>query len=173
MELSQKIKQKRKTERLSAEALAEKLGFKKANIYKWEKGSKPSDPEEFQKLMEWLDGKLENVPRDTQHKVLRDPDVEYIQEASISPDILTGKLLASMEREISRLQKDLDLSLGEMRHNILMTRAMQMTTQDLLVELLAKQSKKDPGLVGADVGIKNGENYLKLKEEGNFAYVGK
>lgn len=47
---------------MSAEDLARKLGLKKENIYKWEKGSKPQDPEEFEKIMNWLNN-LENIPR--------------------------------------------------------------------------------------------------------------
>ena len=53
------IRDKRKAEKLSAEALAMKLGVDKENLYKWEKGTKPSDPEDFIKISNWL----ENVPR--------------------------------------------------------------------------------------------------------------
>ncbi len=62
MGLGLRIKEKRKKERLSAEDLALKLDLKKDNIYKWERGSKPSDPEDYKKIMEWL----ENVPRETE-----------------------------------------------------------------------------------------------------------
>lgn len=32
------------------------------NIYKWEKGTKPSDPNEYRRLIDWLEGKLEAIP---------------------------------------------------------------------------------------------------------------
>lgn len=89
---------------------------------------------------------------------------------------IKDKLIASLEREVVRLKSDLDLSLGEMRHNILMNRAMQGVTQDLVIEVLAKQNKLSEEQLKdfrAAVGIKNGESYLKLKEEGKFAYAGK
>lgn len=56
------IKAKRKRERLSAEDLALKLGLKKENIYKWERGSTPSDPEEYKIIQDWLNN-LESIPK--------------------------------------------------------------------------------------------------------------
>lgn len=61
--LGDRIKEKRQQARLSAEDLALKLGLKKENIYKWERGSKPSDPEEYKKVTDWLNN-LEYVPRE-------------------------------------------------------------------------------------------------------------
>ena len=61
MKIGEQIKNKRKQERLSAEDLAIKLGLKKENIYKWEKGATPSDPKEYLKVQEWLNNS-ENGP---------------------------------------------------------------------------------------------------------------
>jgi transcriptional regulator with XRE-family HTH domain len=55
------IREKRKREGLTVEALAERLSVSKENLYKWEKGTKITDPQSFLKLQEWL----ENVPRST------------------------------------------------------------------------------------------------------------
>lgn len=55
------IKDKRKELGLSAKELAEIIGVKEGNIYKWEKGTKPHDPENFLKIQNWLSGKTETV----------------------------------------------------------------------------------------------------------------
>ncbi len=62
MNIGQQIKEKRKKDRISAEDLAIKLNLKKENIYKWERGSTPSNPEEFQRINDWLTGKVDQIP---------------------------------------------------------------------------------------------------------------
>lgn len=59
------IRRKRKASKLSAQGLADLLNVEKHNVYKWEKGHKPNDPEEYLRLESWLSGKVENVPRGT------------------------------------------------------------------------------------------------------------
>jgi len=73
------------------------------------------------------------------------------------------KYIASLERENARLQKDLDLSLGEVRHNLLLSRAIAETNQELLIELLAKQRKTSVEEVALEVSKANGERYQKMK----------
>lgn len=48
---------------LSAPELAQILGVKKANLYKWEKGHHPHNPVDFLKVEKWLAEKIESVPR--------------------------------------------------------------------------------------------------------------
>lgn len=83
-------------------------------------------------------------------------------------DSVKDKYIASLERENNRLQKDLELSLGELRHNILLARAVSETTQDLLIEFLAKQNKQKKEDFAFEVGKANGEKYKTLKEEGSY-----
>jgi transcriptional regulator with XRE-family HTH domain len=66
LDLKDQIRKKRKALRLSAEDLATLIGVNKENIYKWEKGTKPSNPEDYIKLMNWLKGTLENIPKNDQ-----------------------------------------------------------------------------------------------------------
>ena len=61
----QEIRSKRKSLGLSANDLALKINVKLDNLYKWEKGAKPQDPEDYLKLMNWYNGKLESVPHET------------------------------------------------------------------------------------------------------------
>lgn len=60
MKIGEQIKNKRLRERLSAEDLAIRLNVKKENIYKWERGSTPSDPEVYARVQDWLTDKVEN-----------------------------------------------------------------------------------------------------------------
>lgn len=71
------IKNKRKREGLSAEALAAKLNVTEGKIYKWEKGHNPSDPEEYLRLKEWLDEKLENV---THENIVEEKKATYLSK---------------------------------------------------------------------------------------------
>lgn len=96
-------------------------------------------------------------------------DVTVVEDATDYKD----KYIASLERENARLQKDLDLSLGEVRHNILLSRATAEVTQNLVIEFLAKQRKMTWEELAVEVGKLNGERYQRIKEEGSFAYVGK
>lgn len=49
-----KIREKRRSLGLSAEALADILNVEPGNIYKWEKGHRPRNPEELMKVEKWL-----------------------------------------------------------------------------------------------------------------------
>lgn len=55
------IKKKRKDLKLSAKKLAALIQVDEGNIYKWEKGHKPHDPEDFLKIQAWLSEKTETV----------------------------------------------------------------------------------------------------------------
>jgi len=64
----QEIKAKRIELKLSAPQLGARLGIDPENIYKWEKGTKPSDPDDYKKIekfvlegLEYLES-MEDVP---------------------------------------------------------------------------------------------------------------
>jgi transcriptional regulator with XRE-family HTH domain len=61
----EEIRKKRKQSGLSVEELADLLKVNKDNLYKWEKGIKPSRPEDYLAIENWLNKILENVPRET------------------------------------------------------------------------------------------------------------
>jgi len=91
--IGERIKEKRKAERLSAQDLAIKLKLRKENIYKWERGSTPSNPEDYKKIMDWLNN-LENVPRNTMPgKSGADLETGTVQE----PEAIYGKKQELME----------------------------------------------------------------------------
>lgn len=48
------IRVKRRALGLSAERLSAILGVKKDNLYKWEKGHRPNDPDEYLRVEKWL-----------------------------------------------------------------------------------------------------------------------
>jgi transcriptional regulator with XRE-family HTH domain len=63
LSLGEEIKAKRKNDGLSAEALANLIGVSMDNIYKWEKGTRISNPEDYEKIKAWLSGNLETIPK--------------------------------------------------------------------------------------------------------------
>lgn len=66
MHIGLKIKEKRLKEGLSVPKLAAKIAVREANLYKWEAGTKPSDPEDYRKISEYLEEKQEGFPREKQ-----------------------------------------------------------------------------------------------------------
>lgn len=58
----EQIREKRKKEGLSVDELAEKLKVPVQSLYKWEKGTRPNNPEHYTKLERWLEKGLESVP---------------------------------------------------------------------------------------------------------------
>lgn len=91
------IRLTRKKRGLSAEKLAEVLGTSKDNIYKWEKGHRPQSGEAYQKVENWLGGKLENVPRETEST---DRGIDTLMQAVLN---LTesNKILAESNRVLA------------------------------------------------------------------------
>jgi transcriptional regulator with XRE-family HTH domain len=166
----------RESKRWTQTDMANKLGVSMRQYQKYEEGKFPKFKGDVAKSIDVILGTNlydliyeQNVPHET---MAEEEELEitgyrekYIESLKRERDAL--------ERENKRLQKDLDLSLGELRHNILLARAVSETTQELVVEYLEKGNKKKIVELIDTVGIKNLERYQKLKEEGNFPYVGK
>lgn len=100
------IRAKRKSLHLSAEALAELLGVKKENIYKWERGTRPSDPDIYLKIETWLrEGpELSNVPHETSKngKILRSEVPEALKEL-----LESNRSLAETNRDLVSLLRQM------------------------------------------------------------------
>lgn len=90
LDLGKKIKNKRKEDNLSAKDLAELLKVPMDRIYKWEKGARPSDPQDFILITKWLDGHLEGEPN---KKIAIDYDKE-----SMAKDLIQLKAIVKMLR---------------------------------------------------------------------------
>lgn len=139
-------------------AIAEATGHSKSNVSKYL--NRKLEPSEA-----FLNAFYEKFPKEGK-KVSRETNGFAVETYPISNDALKDELIAALKRENSRLQKDLDFSLGALRHNALLARAVAETNQDLLIELLAKQRKQDFDSIAVEVGKENHEKYEKLKEEG-------
>lgn len=121
MELSERIKQRRKALRLSAEAASTIVGVSKDNWYKWEKGSQPSNPEDYKRLLQWL-----NEGQDT--------------------EILSGKTLSEFMQLVEEKQvsyaaaiKVLTLEVLQLKH---LTTGGSLSALSLELERLMQQEGK-------------------------------
>lgn len=143
--------------------LAEATGESKGNVSKYlNKRLEPSES-----FLKRYYAKFPKSSTNVSHEtIMKESDAFY-------GNAYKDKYIQSLERENARLQKDLDLSLSEARHNALLTRAIAETTQELLIEFLAGKNKKAYEVLADSASIKNGEKYKRMKEEGNFAHVGK
>ncbi|MFT3679809.1 MAG: helix-turn-helix transcriptional regulator [Ferruginibacter sp.] len=119
--IGQKIKDFRKVKRLSVKAFAEKYGFKQDSVYKWQKGTKPSDPEEYKKL----ESILENNPKG---KSLDDED--FNPDQSLNDLIATNRKLADAHYEMALAHKELALANNKHADNNAALINRLVTTED-------------------------------------------
>lgn len=132
------------------------LNVSDKSIRNWKKGGNPSK-ETFRLIQEMY------------KKHEQGTNLALIHAAGDDKELII-KLL---QRENERLQRDLQLSLGELRHNILLTRAIVEVNQDCMIEILAKQRKMSISDVALEKNRANYEKFEILKAEGSFSYVGK
>lgn len=150
------IREKRKLLGLSAEELAVILRVTEGKIYKWEKGHKPSDPQEYLRLMEWMGKELENVP----------PATEPTQNSNISNH--TEEYISLLKAENLRLKNDLQVNLSELKEKLLLVRAICITNQFFLAEVVAKQRKQDFDQVRTEISKANSDTVERLKKADRF-----
>jgi phage repressor protein C with HTH and peptisase S24 domain len=96
MEIGKRLKEFRKKKKIKMPAIAAATGISKENLYKWEKGTKPSDFGLYNKLVEYLN-EMENVP----DQVSEDPKLNGAQKTkSSATSFLTGIFLAQDEEPL-------------------------------------------------------------------------
>lgn len=124
--LGEKIKEKRKKERLSAADLAIKLGLSLANIYKWESGARPSNPDDYKKLTDWLNNSESGRKN---------------EEPASKEDFFLNKYIKTLEDNNQFLQKMVETSLI----SIVETQQAQLSHQKALAWYQAhRASEGDP-----------------------------
>lgn len=74
-----RLKEFRERTRIRMPEIAKETGISKENLYKWEKGTKPSDINEYNKLKDYLD-KMDNT-----HNLVSEPEVIYGKSSNQSP----------------------------------------------------------------------------------------
>jgi transcriptional regulator with XRE-family HTH domain len=95
MEIGKRLKEFRKKKKIKMPAIAAATGISKENLYKWEKGTKPSDFDQYSKLVEYLDN-MENAP----DQVLEDPKLNGTKKAKTSSSFLNGIFLSQDEESL-------------------------------------------------------------------------
>ena len=96
MEIGKRLKEFRKKKKIKMPAIAAATGISKENLYKWEKGTKPSDFGLYNKLVEYLN-EMENVP----DQVSEDPKLNGTRKTkSSAASFLTGIFLAQDEEPL-------------------------------------------------------------------------
>jgi transcriptional regulator with XRE-family HTH domain len=97
MEIGNRLKEFRKRKNIKMPAVAAATGISKENLYKWEKGTKPSDFKLYNKLVEYLD-KMENAPDYVYEEPKSNGAAHHKQSA---PSLLTGILLSRDDEALS------------------------------------------------------------------------
>jgi predicted transcriptional regulator len=105
------IRKKRELFGLTAGQLADLLQVKRANLYKWEKGHKPTDPEDYLKLERWLNGELENVLKKNGKEEKKKPEMP--KDTPAFEDLLVQ--LMTKQNHLMEMQNQI---LSETRENL-------------------------------------------------------
>lgn len=140
------IRKKRKSLGLTAGELADLLSVDRANLYKWEKGHKPTDPEDYIKLERWLKGELENVLNNNSLK----PSIVTEGGDIAQPTNLYERLIAAEEarrKEVEdrriRAEKQADEYLQIIKDNLTALLLSSSKSQELLLKIWDEQTSDD------------------------------
>jgi transcriptional regulator with XRE-family HTH domain len=96
MEIGKRLKEFRKRKNIKMPAIAEATGISKENLYKWEKGTKPSDFDQLQTLIEYINN-MDIAP----DQVAEDPTFLNTKKAKpSSTTFLTGIFLSQDEESV-------------------------------------------------------------------------
>lgn len=94
MEIGKRLKEFRKRKNIKMPAIAAATGISKENLYKWEKGTKPSDFDQLQTLIEYINN-MDNAP----DQVAEDPKLIKKAKPS-STTFLTGIFLSQDDESV-------------------------------------------------------------------------
>ena len=102
--LSDQIREFRQRFRFSMPQLAEKTGVPKENLYKWEKGTKPTDIEAFHKLVKFMeDYTFESSTKDVKTSMAEEPTTYYGQNPHTKSEYYE-KIIEEKDRTIEQLR---------------------------------------------------------------------
>lgn len=164
-----RIKEKRDSQDLSAEKLALKLGVTKENIYKWERGSKPSDPDQLAALMKWLND-LENGTNkmaDGTAKHEAKPDLLATLMETMTQLMKTqNSLLEEQKKEvvskISTIETNLNRALGGVSK---LSLHVESAREVVLQSLARLEKKKDENALLKEADKRVGQKIESLNEQ--------
>lgn len=140
MELKDQIKAKRKLERLSAEDLGIKLGLKRANIYKWERGAMPSDPEEYKILTNWLNN-VESGRKVPGEDIYRDKYIAGLEkDKELFAEVIKANLTALL-----KITEKTDANLSKALGGVHQLSLHVESAREVVLESLTRLEKKKPG----------------------------
>jgi transcriptional regulator with XRE-family HTH domain len=95
MEIGKRLKEFRKRKNIKMPAIAAATGISKENLYKWEKGTKPSDFDQLQTLIEYINN-MDNSP----DQMVEDPKLINKKAKPSSSTFLTGIFLSQDEESV-------------------------------------------------------------------------
>lgn len=95
MEIGKRLKEFRKRKNIKMPALAAATGISKENLYKWEKGTKPSDFDQLKVLIEYIE-KMDNA----HDQVVEDPKLFNTKKGKPATTFLTGIFLSQDEESL-------------------------------------------------------------------------
>jgi len=95
MEIGKRLKEFRKRKGIKMPALAAATGISKENLYKWEKGTKPSDFDQLKVLIEYIE-KMDS----SSDQVIEEPKLINTKKGKAATPFLTGIFLSQDEESL-------------------------------------------------------------------------
>lgn len=135
------IRTKRQELGWSAEKLARKIGVNKNNLYKWEKGHKPHDPEDYMKVKNWL----ESVPNATRGQEIAQESTNGDALTKSADKLTTSTKAPAFEMKATNGNSDKDVVIrnqSETVKTLADTSRSQQETISKLTDLVTKLVKE-------------------------------
>lgn len=93
MTIGEKIKAFRKQRKLSVAKFALMYGLSQDNLYKWEKGTKPSDPDDYKRLEKILENNPDSLSNISNANIIGEPVSTYTSKKKEFIQLSDGKYI--------------------------------------------------------------------------------
>lgn len=139
MALAEDIKEARKKRGHSMADVSQLIGIKSDKIYKWEKGTKPSDPEDLAKIKDYISGGPAERANPVLENTQKSPEEDF-----------RAKYIKQIEKENQFLQNLVTTNLTLVLATVRTISIRQEATGGVVLESLARIEKKpEAALVAA------------------------
>ncbi len=152
--------------KIAAARVAQLIGIDVGRLRKWEeRDTDPKDTGDIQKIETYFGRPLKELPEIK--------SFEFVQKPTRSDAGIKDDLIEALKESNRLLKEALEVNSDELHRNILLTRSLAETNQDILIELLAKQRKQDQKTVVLEMNKANADKLHRMQAEDNLSGRGK
>jgi len=187
MDVGQQLKNYRRQKGLSMADIAKITGIPADRLYKWEKGSKPSDAEDLLKMKDLFSGKLENIPialgnmesgKMKEGGNVHEKYLALLEDSLKQREADLASLRSAVEKmtRIDKVEQDLEALKSTVygwREKAAYAEANLLGLQEWLIDEFSKLKKTSIQEIAASMGIRQVPHLKKAKQRGIQEHLGK